>query len=140
MVDTIGDRLQVTGCSGKGKKGQQMTLTTIIAIVLGIAVLVLLIWGFSSGWNNLWEQVTGRTSSSNVELRIADCENDCKAGEKSDWCNEKKDLRYFDKDGKAVKVSGTCNEFSLNSKGMSMGFEDCYSDCEGVSDVLRDLK
>ena len=31
----------------ENKKGQQMTLGTIIAIVLGIAVLVFLIFGFS---------------------------------------------------------------------------------------------
>jgi hypothetical protein len=93
------------------KKGQQMTLGTIIAIVLGIAVLVFLIFGFSQGWASLWDQVTVGTSGSNVELKIADCDNDCKAEEKSAWCNEKKDLRFFDSEGKIVRVSGTCEDF-----------------------------
>ncbi len=93
------------------KKGQQMTLGTIIAIVLGIAVLVFLIFGFSQGWTSLWDQVTVGTSGSNVELKIADCDNDCDAGEKSSWCNEKKSLRFFDDEGEIMKVSGTCDDF-----------------------------
>ncbi len=40
------------------KKGQQMTLGTIVAIVLGLVVLVFLIYGFSTGWGNLWDRVT----------------------------------------------------------------------------------
>ncbi len=88
-----------------------MTLGTIIAIVLGIAVLVFLIFGFSAGWNNLWDQVTTGTSGSNIQVKIADCENDCKAGEKSSWCNEKKDLRFIGDDGETIKIEGTCNQF-----------------------------
>ena len=51
------------------KKGQQMTLGTIIAIVLGIAVLVFLIFRFSTGWNNLWSKITELGGgSANVEM------------------------------------------------------------------------
>lgn len=110
------------------KKGQQMTLGTIIAIVLGIAVLVLLIFGFSTGWTNLWQQVTKGTSGSNVQLRIEDCENDCSLGEQSSWCSEKKALQFFDADGNMVKVSGTCAEFfagMAEGKKIPSGFKDC---------------
>ena len=95
------------------KKGQEMTLGTIVAIVLGIVVLVLLIWGFSTGWTNMWDQIAGRTSGSNVQLRIADCENDCNNNEKSSWCSEKKDLRFFDDKGDSKKISGSCYQFSV---------------------------
>jgi hypothetical protein len=115
------------------KRGQEMTLGTIIAIVLGIAVLVLLIWGFTSGWSNLWEQISGRTSGSNVELRIADCQNDCDKKEQSAWCNEKKDLRYFGTDGKTVKVSGSCKEFSMTPRALDMGFKDCSFVCSNAT-------
>ena len=40
------------------KKGQNLTLGTIILIVLGIAVLVFLIFGFYTGWNNMWSKIT----------------------------------------------------------------------------------
>ena len=47
------------------KKGQDLSIGTLILIVLGIVVLVLLILGFSMGWGNLWEKINifGGTSS-----------------------------------------------------------------------------
>jgi len=97
------------------KKGQQMTLGTIIAIVLGLVVLVFLIYGFSTGWGNLWSKMTGYTSGSNVEDKILDCETDCSSGEKSSYCFEKKELRFFDKNGKTVKIKGSCAEFASDT-------------------------
>jgi hypothetical protein len=123
------------------KKGQQMALGTIIAIVLGIVVLIFLIYGFSTGWSNLWSKVTGSVSSSNVQDRIKDCETDCLAGEKSSFCFEKKELRFFDEGGKVVKVSGTCVDFANSTFAVEkkvtagqikeMGFEECSAiDCK----------
>ncbi|MFH0711605.1 MAG: hypothetical protein V1889_00600 [archaeon] len=121
----------------ENKRGQQMTLSTIIAIVLGIVVLIFLIYGFSTGWSNLWSKVTGSVSGSNVEDKIKDCETDCSLGERTSYCFENKELRFFDSAGKVVKVSGTCVNFSSDSfvvdgkvsagqiKGM--GFESCAS-------------
>ena len=40
------------------KKGAEMTIGTIIIIVLALVVLVVLIFGFSTGWSNLWEKIT----------------------------------------------------------------------------------
>ena len=34
-----------------------MTIGTIVIIVLAIAVLVFLIFGFTTGWSNLWERI-----------------------------------------------------------------------------------
>lgn len=120
------------------KKGQEMTLGTIIVIILGIVVLVFLIYGFSTGWGNLWSKVSIHTSKSNVEDRIAGCNNDCTLGEKTSYCNEKKELRFFDKNGTIVKVTGTCVDFAnatfaVEDKGVTagqikgMGFEPCSS-------------
>lgn len=49
----------------KNKKGQDLSIGTLILIVLGIVVLVLLILGFTMGWENLWEKINifGGTSS-----------------------------------------------------------------------------
>lgn len=41
----------------QNKKGQDLSIGTLILIVLGIVVLVLLILGFSLGWSNLWEKI-----------------------------------------------------------------------------------
>lgn len=101
--------------SKMNKRGQQMTLATLIAIVLGITVLVLLIFGFTTGWNNMWDRVTAGTSSSNIELKITDCEADCSAGESNAFCKERKDLRFFDEAGKIVKIKDTCNAFATQT-------------------------
>lgn len=42
---------------GINKKGQDLSIGTLILIVLGIIVLVLLVLGFSLGWGNLWEKI-----------------------------------------------------------------------------------
>ena len=118
---------------GDGKKGQQMTLGTIILMVLGVAVLVLLIFGFSTGWKNMWSKVTMYTSEANVEDKIADCENDCSLNEESAWCNQKKNLRFFDNDGKIVKVEGTCQQFE---SGAFEGYDAKILDGEATKDEV----
>ena len=117
------------------KKGQQMTLSTIIAIVLGIVVLIFLIYGFSTGWSNLWGKVTGSVSGSNVEDKIKDCETDCSLGERTAYCFENKELRFFDSAGNVVKVTATCANFAdakfkvdkkvIEGQIKGMGFEGC---------------
>ena len=42
---------------GLNKRGAEMTIGTIVIIVLAIAVLVFLIFGFTTGWTNLWERI-----------------------------------------------------------------------------------
>jgi len=42
---------------GMNKKGAEMTIGTIVIIVLAIAVLVFLIYGFTTGWTNLWGKI-----------------------------------------------------------------------------------
>ena len=39
------------------KSGQQMTLTTLILIILGMVVLVLLIFGFTTGWDYFFSKI-----------------------------------------------------------------------------------
>ncbi|MCR4323863.1 MAG: hypothetical protein NUV37_02755 [Nanoarchaeota archaeon] len=76
------------------KRGQGMSITTIILIVIGIVVLVILIWGFSTGWNNLWDKVSGRTSSSNVDDVVAGCKVACDTGARDDFCNAGRTIKF----------------------------------------------
>jgi len=41
----------------QNKRGQELSIGTLVLIVLGIIILVLLILGFSMGWSNLWEKI-----------------------------------------------------------------------------------
>ncbi len=71
-----------------------MTLGTIIAIVLGIAVLVFLIFGFSSGWNNLWSKVTAFGGGDvNVDTVNQACALACTGGVDA-YCNQVRTVHY----------------------------------------------
>jgi hypothetical protein len=78
------------------KRGQDLSIGTLILIVLGIVVLVLLILGFSLGWSNLWEKINifgGGSSIGEVSTR---CRLDVDSQNTYDYCQ----------DFKTVKVSG----------------------------------
>ncbi len=55
------------------KKGQELSVGTLILIVLGIVLLVLLILGFSLGWSNLWEKINIFSSSTSLESVAQKC-------------------------------------------------------------------
>ena len=79
----------------ENKKGQQMTLGTIIAIVLGIAVLVFLIFGFSTGWGNLWDRVTAfGGGSANVDTIVQACALACTGQGVDAYCNQVRTVNY----------------------------------------------
>ena len=79
------------------KKGQNMTLGTIILIVLGIAVLVFLIFGFSTGWNNLWDRFTNIGGTSNFDTIIQTCEVACSTSSSGAFCNEMRTVKFGEK-------------------------------------------
>ena len=46
----------------ESKKAQNLSITTIILIILGVVVLVVLIIGFTQGWGSVKEFFTGGTT------------------------------------------------------------------------------
>jgi len=101
-----------------------MTLGTIIAIVLGIAVLVFLIFGFSSGWNNLWSKITELGGgSANVDDVARGCEVACAQNSKNAYCDKVRTVNYVD--GKEEK--GSCKDFEVSGQGPSVDV--CSIDC-----------
>jgi hypothetical protein len=94
------------------KRGQQMTLGTIIAIVLGIAVLVFLIFGFSTGFGNLMQQVgiIGQTES-NVDDIAKGCNLACQKGDQYEYCTLERTVELGGDEGKTIEGK-TCNELS----------------------------
>ena len=58
---------------GMDKRGQELSVGTLILIVLGIVLLVLLILGFSLGWSNLWEKINIFGSSTSLESLAQKC-------------------------------------------------------------------
>jgi hypothetical protein len=109
------------------KRGE-MTTATIVAIALGIAVLAFLIFGFSSGWNNLWERVVnvGGTDS-NVDAVSSGCQVACSGNNRYAYCNQQRDVR-FGKDS-SIEQEGpfTCESLAEDEQFSDYGFPECPS-------------
>lgn len=107
------------------KKGAELTLSTLIIIVLGIAVLVFLIWGFGTGWNNLWSKITAYSGGgSNLDSTIQACQLACDGKQRVDFCEYQRTVKFGNKietlnaTGGVVNQTstmGTCLNFSQNS-------------------------
>ena len=95
----------------EGKKAQNITVSTIIIIVLALVVLVVLIIGFTSGWGNLWETITGIfPSSSNVEKVVKSCQVACTTNSVYDYCSLKRTIRWQETEKiVATTTVGTCD-------------------------------
>lgn len=90
------------------KKGQELTLGTIILIVLGVVVLIFLIYGFSTGWGNLWQRVTGLGGGKvNVDTIRTSCILACEQGNNYAFCEQNRSVVFNEKD-KAIEA--TCND------------------------------
>jgi hypothetical protein len=65
----------------RDKKAQEMSVGTIIIIILALLVLVFLVFGFSQGWGNLWDKITNwGGGQSNVQTIIQACNIACDTG------------------------------------------------------------
>jgi len=119
------------------KKGAEMTIGTIIVIVLALVVLVILVYGFSTGWTNLWDKITGFGGGRvNVQTVVQSCQLACTTNSQYDYCNkttavifstDKKDTAEFAKNGKynckALESMGTglsCADFETCSESVPL--------------------
>jgi hypothetical protein len=85
----------------KNKRGQGLSTETIILIILAIAVLVVLIVGFSMGWSKIAPWI----SSNNVDNIKTACNAACTSNSGYDYCLAGKDLTSDNEKLKGV----TCN-------------------------------
>lgn len=75
------------------KKAQDLSIGTLILIVLGIIVLVLLILGFSMGWSNLWEKINIFSGGSSISDVITNCNVLVTSGSTYSYCNDFKKIK-----------------------------------------------
>lgn len=97
----------------KNNRGQDLSTSTIILIILGIAVLVILIFGFMMGWN----KVLPFLSPPNVDTIVSQCQAACTTSNVYDYCSSPKTLSASDLPkvaGKAqTSVTANCTFFQL---------------------------
>ena len=76
------------------KRGQNLPIVTIILIVLGIAVLIVLIFGFSTGWGNFWNKIIAYGGgSANVDTIKQACILACNSQQKNKFCFEENKVK-----------------------------------------------
>lgn len=89
------------------KKGQELSTTTVILLILAVLVLVFLILGFSIGWS----KINPFLSKSNVDSISDACNIACNTNQNYAFCSQPRDLKAEDEKLKEV----TCNFLSGNS-------------------------
>ena len=78
---------------GLNKRGQDLTIGTLILIVLGIVVLVLLIIGFTKGWGFIFDKFESAPGKS-LQTTIESCNFAGQGGLRADYCLELKRVDY----------------------------------------------
>jgi len=95
------------------KKAQGLSLTTIILIVLGLAVLIFLIFGFSRGWGNLWDTASNiGGGDANVDDVKRGCTLACDTQSEDAYCREVREVRF----GDGTWEKGSCKTFESYGK------------------------
>lgn len=127
------------------KKGQDLSIGTLILIVLGIVVLVLLILGFSMGWGNLWEKINIFQGGSSVESVIQSCKIAASSNSVYTYCSDFKQIKIENKkqwvncDFSSVKsqldTKLTCTGNEAKAKCQSL--KDAESDKTKFDDTIR---
>lgn len=103
------------------KRGQGLSVNAIILIVLGVVVLVVLILGFTMGWN----RIAPWLSTNNVDTIVQQCSVACSTGSVYDYCSVERELKVNTKIGDLESGKKyTCDKLSEDSYS-NLGVSKC---------------
>lgn len=110
------------------KRGQGLSTNAIILIILGVVVLVVLVLGFTLGWDKIAPFIK---PSNNVKDVVQSCSVACSSQSVYDFCSFERELKATDLPGDVKSVKGTCQFFSdsVNSEYAKYGVEVCPGLC-----------
>jgi hypothetical protein len=101
----------------KDKRGQEMSTNTIILNILGLIVLVILVLGFTIGWDKILPWIK---STNNVKEVSLSCETACTTSSTYDFCTDVKELKVG-----SDSFKETCNTFSSKPEYTQYGIKAC---------------
>lgn len=106
------------------KKGQGMSISTIILLILGLVILVVLILGFVLGWDKIVPWLGGKT---NIDTLQNSCATACATNSQYDFCSVKRTV----KDGVYDKFEATCSQLATSPTYVNRGYgiTDCPDLC-----------
>lgn len=96
------------------KKAQGMSTSTIILLVIGLVILVVLILGFSMGW----QKFAPWLSKNNVDGVKNACEVACSTNGVYAFCSVAREVN----DGVNDKFEATCNDLATNPEYASRNY------------------
>jgi hypothetical protein len=102
------------------KRGAELSIGTIIVIILGLVVLVFLIYGFSVGWGNLLTSVRNIGGEPNIASVVSACQIACSSNSEYDYCSVERDVKFGKGDPNENKKYLCSDLVSL-----SVGLSDC---------------
>ena len=98
------------------KKGQGMSISTIILLILGVVILVVLVLGFAIGWNKILPFI----SQDNVATVTQQCQVACTSNSVFDFCTKTIDLTV-----NKTTYKSSCYDYSTNVDYSSYGIGTC---------------
>jgi hypothetical protein len=98
----------------ENKRGQGMSTSTIILLIIGLVILVVLVLGFSMGWSKLAPWL----SSNNIETIQNTCMTACSTESQYNFCTIKNNV----KDGTNDKFEATCQELATDATYIARGY------------------
>ncbi|MBU0893851.1 MAG: hypothetical protein KKF48_04070 [Nanoarchaeota archaeon] len=110
------------------KRGQGLSTNAIILIILGVVILVVLIIGFTLGWERLAPWIK---PSNNVKDIVQACSIACSTENVYDYCSFKRELKAEDLPDDVKSIEETCKFFSdtANTDYTKYGIKDCPGLC-----------
>ena len=107
----------------ESKRGQELSTNAIVLIVIGIIVLVVLILGFTIGWDKLLPFF----STNNVQNLQTTCSSACATGNSYDYCTLPRTLKASDIPGGLKEFTANCTYFANNPDYAKYGIATCTS-------------
>lgn len=112
------------------KRGQELSTSTIILIILGVIILVVLVIGFTIGWNKIIPYV----SSSNTDTVSTQCLSACSTSSVYDFCSR----TFAFNTGTITINNATCNY--LAQQQSQYGITGCSSvTCSMIFDTATSV-
>jgi hypothetical protein len=111
----------------ENKRGQGMSTSTIILLILGLVILVVLVLGFTLGWNKIAPWI----NTNNIDTIKTSCEAACSTGGTYDFCSVDRDIR----DGVNKKFSASCQDMITNEtlRERNYGITECPDLCPAAT-------
>jgi hypothetical protein len=116
------------------RKAAEMTIGTLVVIILAVIVLVILVYGFSVGWGNFFNNLVGFGGGQvNAQTVVQSCQIACSTQAKYDYCERRRNVVFdTNKNNKHNNLQYTCFQLASDpafNAGYNLGLEPCNLDC-----------